>query len=172
MVGCALLCATVHAATTKGTVILLRALAYDRGFDDRVQGPVDVVILYRESVAESKACMTQELASQAEITIPLRGHEIRLAALDLATSTLEVAKDKELWFVCPGLDDDLPLIVSEAAKAKKLTASQSRAYVEKGIVLGVDEGATETDLYLNLASSKAVGAEFNSQLLQHVTIIK
>jgi hypothetical protein len=162
-----------QAATTKGTVIILRALAYDRGFDERVVDAVDVAILYRSAVATSKKCMTDELATQAELAhVTLKGHEIRLAAVDLDAAALETAKDSELWFVCPGLDADIAAIVADAEKRHRITASESRAYVEQGLVLGIEEGVSETTLYVNLPASKRVGAEFNSQLLGVATVIR
>jgi hypothetical protein len=173
VVTCALLAAAAHAASTKGMVILLRALAYDRGFDERVDGAVDVAILYRESLPQSKQCMTDELAMQAELSqVKLKGHDIRLAAVELGAATLDVANYAELWFVCPGLDGDLLSITAEAEKQRRITAAQSRSYVQKGIVLGIEEGATESTLYINLPASKKVGAEFNSQLLGVATVIR
>ncbi len=170
---CALVCAPVRAATTKGTVIILRALAYDRGFDERVEGAVDVAILYRDAVPESKKCMTDELATQAELAaVKLKGRDIRLAAVNLGTATLEAAKDAELWFVCPGLDGDLAAITADAEKRHRITAAQSQAYVRKGVVLGIEEDVSETTLYVNLPASKRAGAEFNSQLLGVATVIR
>jgi hypothetical protein len=171
-VACALF-GGAHAATTKGMVIILRALAYDRGFDERVQGAVDVAILYREALPQSKQCMTDELAMQAELSqVKLKGHDIRLASVELGAATLDAAKDAELWFVCPGLDGDLLSITAEAEKRQRITAAQSRSYVQKGIVLGIEEGDSETTLYVNLPASKKVGAEFNSQLLGVATVIR
>jgi hypothetical protein len=162
-----------QAATTKGTVIILRALAYDRGFDDRIAGAVDVAILYRDAIPDSKKCMTEELATQAELAhVTLKGHDIRLVSVDLGATTLEAAKDAELWFVCPGLDADLAAIAADAEKHHRITAAQSRAYVEQGLVLGIEEGVSETTLYVNLPASKKVGAEFNSQLLGVATVIR
>ena len=170
---CALFAAVAHAASTKGLVILLRALAYDRGFDERVQGAVDVAILYREALPQSKQCMTDELAMQAELAqVKLKGHDIVLTAVELGGATLDAAKDAELWFVCPGLDGDLLSITAEAEKRHRITAAQSRSYVQKGIVLGIEEGDSESTLYVNLPASKKVGAEFDSQLLGVATVIR
>jgi hypothetical protein len=162
------------AASTKGTVILLRALAYDRAFDDHVTGPVDVAVIFRSSAPASVTCMEKELAAQVELSqVKLRGHDIHLAPVDLDTAPQpEPVKDQELWYVCPGLEADLPILVAEAQRLHRITASESRAYVEAGIVLGVEEGPTETVLYVNLPGSKKVGAEFSSQLLGVATVIR
>src|SRR6185436_12179787 len=125
-------------------VILLRALAYDRNFDERVQGAVDVAVLYREALPQSKKCMTDALATQAELAqVKLKGHDIVLSSVELGGATVDAAKDAELWFVCPGLDGDLPSITADAAKLHRTTAAQSHSYVEKGIVLGIEEGDSE-----------------------------
>jgi hypothetical protein len=117
--------------------------------------------------------MTDELAMQAELSqVKLKGHDIRLAPVELGAATLDVAKDAELWFVCPGLDGDLLSITAEAEKRRRITAAQSRTYVQKGIVLGIEEGANESTLYVNLPASEKVGAEFNSQLLGVATVIR
>jgi hypothetical protein len=173
MATCALFAAVAHAASTREMVILLRALAYDRNFDDRVQNAVDVAVLYREALPQSKRCMTDALAMQAELSqVKLKGHDIVLSAVELGASTLDVAKDAELWFVCPGLDGDLLSITAEADKLHRITAAQSQSYVDKGIVLGIEEGDSESTLYVNLPASKKVGAEFNSQLLGVATVIR
>jgi hypothetical protein len=100
------------------------------------------------------------------------GREIHLGAIDLDGATLDAAKDAELWFVCPGLEADLAAITAQAEKGHRITAGESRAYVEQGIVLGVEEGDSETTLYVNLPASKRVGAEFSSQLLGVATVIR
>jgi hypothetical protein len=172
-VACALFAALAQAASTREMVILLRALAYDRNFDDRVQSAVDVAILYRDALPQSKQCMTDALAMQPELAqVKLKGHDIVLTPVELGASTLDAAKDAELWFVCPGLDGDLLSITAEAAKLHHITAAQSRTYVQKGIVLGIEEGDSESTLFINLPASKKVGAEFNSQLLGVATVIR
>jgi hypothetical protein len=173
MVTCALFAAVAHAASTKEMVILLRALAYDRNFDDRVQGAVGVAVLYRDALPQSKQCMSDALAMQGELSqVKLKGHDIVLTSVELGASTLDAAKDADLWFVCPGLDGDLLSITAEAAKLHRITAAQSRTYVQKGIVLGIEEGESESTLFINLPASKKVGAEFNSQLLGVATVIR
>lgn len=173
MAACAIFAAAAHAASTKGMVVLLRALAYDRNFDARAEGAVDVAILYRDALPQSKKCMTDAIAMKAELAqVEIKGRDIRLAAVELGAASLDAAKEAELWLVCPGLDDDLLSITIEAAKQKRITAAQSRSYVQKGIVLGIEEGDSESTLYVNLPASKKVGAEFDSQLLGVATVIR
>jgi hypothetical protein len=170
---CVLFAAVAHAASTREMVILLRALAYDRNFDDRVRGAVDVAVLYRDALPQSKQCMTDELAMQAELAqVKLKGRDIVLTSVELGASTVDAAKDAEFWFICPGLDGDLLSITAEAETRHRITAAQSRSYVQKGIVLGIEEGDSESTLYVNLPASKKVGAEFNSQLLGVATVIR
>ena len=131
------------------------------------------LICSRSTVPASVACRDQELASQAELsTVKLRGHDIVLQPVDLDVAPLDKPRFDELWYVCPGLDADVPAIVSAAQKAVRITAGESKAYVQQGIVLGVTESENETALYVNLPASKKVGAEFSSQLLGVATVIR
>lgn len=167
------LCADAFAASTRGMVILLRALAYDRSFEERVSGAVDVSVVYRSDDAASMECHLEELeASKSLSDVKLAGRSLRLIPVDISQKSADDATAAEIVFLCPGIDDELETVLAAARSKGRITAAQTLDYVRAGAALGVVESGDERTLYVNLPAAKKVDAEFSSQLLGVATVIR
>jgi hypothetical protein len=167
--------AQVSSSKTLATT-LLRALAYDTNLRQRAGATLVLAILYRPSVPASRherdelATVFKELEAVTVQGLPLRAMSIALndtSLLEQAATTDEVS----IFYVCAGLEDDLPAIKQVSRKLKIRTAGGKAALVDKGISLAVDADA-KPSMVVNLKESREEGAAFGSALLRLAKVIK
>jgi hypothetical protein len=167
--------AQVSNAKTLATT-LLRALAYDTNLRARAGATLVLAILYRPNVPASRherdelAAVFKELEAVTVQGLPLRAMSIALndtSLLEQAAVTDEVS----IFYVCAGMDEDIPAIKQVSHKLKIRTAGGKAAMVEKGISLAVDAEA-KPSMVVNLKESREEGASFGSALLRLAKVIK
>jgi hypothetical protein len=167
--------AQVSNAKTLATT-LLRALGYDMNLKSRAGAALVLAILYRPGIAASRherdemATVFKELEAVTVQGLPLRALSVALndtALLEQAAVTDEVS----VFYVCAGLEEDLPAIKQVARKLKIRTAGGRASLVEKGISLAVDADA-KPSMIVNLKESREEGASFGSALLRLAKVIK
>jgi hypothetical protein len=155
---------------------LLRALAYDVNLKERAGHSVVLAVVHRASSSPSRREaqeMTKAFKDLEAVTV--QGLPFRVVSLPVTdAATLEQgahAAEVSIFYVCAGLEDDLPAIREVALKLRILTTAGKEALVQKGLSLAVDLEA-KPSLVVNLKQSRDEGAAFSSALLRLAKVIK
>jgi hypothetical protein len=161
--------------TTLATT-LLRAMSYDVNLKARAGATVVLVVLHRATASPSRRESTDILKAFKELeAVTVQGLPFRVVSLAVTDApTLEQGArtaEASIFFVCTGLDDEIPMIKEIAHKLKIRTAAGKEALVDKGISLAVDP-EVKPSLIVNLKESREEGAFFTSALLRLAKVIK
>jgi hypothetical protein len=157
--------------------LLLRVLAYDRNLSGRVHDErVTVGVLYMAGSEASESCsneLPRELRTLGKSTT-VAGMTVqaeRLAYTD-AKALENAAKPWVALYVCPGLEESVPSIMSVTRRHAILTFSGSQRAVENGLTIGFVLKGSKAAILINLVAARAEGINFNASLLKVGTIIK
>jgi hypothetical protein len=163
--------AAIPLATT-----LLRAVAYDANLKARAGATLVLAVLYRPTSSASRRDREDLIrAFKALESTSVQGLAFKALSLGVTDAAgLEreaAAAGVSIFYLCAGLDEDLPVIKQVSRKLKIRTTCGKEALVEKGVSLAVDTDARPT-LIVNLKESREEGASFSSSLLRLAKIIK
>ena len=154
-------------------LILTRAVAYDRALPKRAGDKIVLAVLHdpdRTPSDESRAALAafRKLQGVRVAGLPFEVVEIAgTAEIDADLRRLDV----DLVYVCSGVKD-LPA-VKRATQARKIVSIGAlRSQVEAGLSLGVTARKGQPQLVVNLAASRAEGAEFGSGMLRLADVIR
>jgi len=156
--------------------ILMRVLAYDRALGRNGGGDVIIAVLFDGgSAASSRARgdLVRELHSPNLQSILGRG--VKVLELNLAAGGLADALRSEhvsAVYLTPGLDAYLNGVLAAAESAHVTTLGGSESYARRGVAVGVSAESGRPQLFVNLASARADGADLPSSLLRLTTVIQ
>ncbi len=156
--------------------ILMRVLAYDRALGRNGGSDVVVAVLYDAgSPASSRARgdLVRELHSPNLQTLLGRG--VKVLELNVAAGGLTDALRAEhvaAAYLTPGLDNRLNGVLASAESAHVTTLGGSESYARHGVAVGVSAESGRPQLYVNLPSARAAGADLPSTLLRMTTVIQ
>ena len=151
--------------------ILLKVLTYDRQFETKSKPRLKVGIVY---VASDPA----SVKAADEIGTTLKKYEdktvkkipITFVMVEYTTPAAVEQKVKaegvSLLYVAPGNTKNLSELVRISQLHKVTSATGVREYVDKGVAVGVGFERDKPRIYINLASCKSEGSEFDASLLQ------
>jgi len=159
------------------TVILLRALSYDRNLKRRSGTAVKLGLVYAAGEQASEDC-------RARISAALRGlttqtvQDLPITVTDIAlrsTAQLEsevATKGLNLLYVCDGVGDRFDAITTLSRAKGVLTMCGSEALVRQGLALGVAPKGDTAKIVVNLRAARDEGADFDSRLLMMAEVVK
>lgn len=154
--------------------ILVRALAYDRAIDRNGTGDLVVAVLFdpgSKSSARAAPNVLRAFKGAAVHGIGRRG--LKLVQVDVSGAGLAQAlrdAGAAAAYVTPGLDGRLDGILAAATAARVTTLAGSASYARRGVSIGLDGTGGRPQLYVNLAGSRAAGADLTSSLLKLATV--
>lgn len=158
-------------------VVLLRALAYDRNLEERVDDVINVGILYNPGDEDSVRARREMLAVFEKMSSKrLRGKQLAGVALPV-TDGASIAEEFEARgldavYLTPSLDAFVPEI-KRAARAQDIsTLSSSLAYAKDGVSLSVVMHSGKPKLIVNLAAARSEGMDLNSSIARVAIMIE
>lgn len=157
-------------------VMMLKVLNYDRSLGTRVADTVNVGVLAR-SVEADPYCSRLMVALQDGATkANLAGKPTRIVALPFTTpADLEARLTREPMgglFVCPSVEDQVAAIAGITRKRHVLSFSGSDAAVRAGLGVGLFLREQRPVILVNLAVTRAEGADLDAALLRISEVLK
>jgi len=152
-------------------LVLLRALAYDRGLKARAGTAVRVAVVFRPGNARSEeerdylVAELQEVAQRA-VAAGLPIHVVAVPLVDGAQLSQRLREQgAAALFACEGLEGDAATLARVAREGKVLAFSASRRMVEEGLAVAIVDRGDRAGLVVNLRAAAAQGADLDSALL-------
>lgn len=157
--------------------LLVKILNFDRNLTTRAHGEVVLGVLcqgkYRTS-ADVAGEVQREARRLAGATIG--GLQVRVVVIDLDETPDLVAALHRLHvtvlYVSPLRAVDVGSVTTASRAAQVTTLTGVPRYVETGLAIGIDMKGERPQIVVNLAASRAEGAELNAQLLKLARIVQ
>ena len=156
--------------------ILVKILNFDRNLAERAGGRLVVGVLFQSryrtsaNVAHEVCVALQELPAGA-----LGAMELSCVAIDLdATSALDSAlkqKRVQVLYVSPLRAVPLGDVTAVSRAAGITTLTGVPRYVETGLAIGLDMKGERPEIVVNLAASRAEGADLTAHLLKLARVV-
>ena len=157
--------------------ILTRTLAYDRALKARAGPAVVVGVLFKAGDKASLASQEQMLKALASVE-PRSVHGLPIKVVSAAfkdRATLATWIEQEgidAVYVTPGLGDELTTIRGACEERKVASLGAVRAFVEKGLAVGVVAKGETARLLVNLRAAEAAGMDLDPKLLQLSEVLR
>jgi len=156
--------------------LLLRVLAYDRSLDQRPGDNVVVAILYDATNGTSNRARAGIVRAFRATPIQMIGSKnLKFLEVNVADANLVGTLRQEsvvAAYITDGLENRLPALLDAAQSAHVTTLSGNMRYAWRGVAAAVDTVAGRPQIYVNLSSARASGADFPATLLKLATVIK
>lgn len=157
--------------------LFVKILNFDRSLSSRARGEVVLGVLcqgkYRTSaaVADDVQREAHRLAGTA-----IGGLQVRVVVIDLdETPDLGAALHRlqvTVLYVSPLRGVDVASVSRASRAAQITTLTGVPRYVETGLAIGIDMKGERPQIMVNLAASRAEGADLNAQLLKLARIVQ
>ena len=158
-------------------LILSRALAYDTNLKQRAGPELAVAVLSRPGHLESEtvaAAMTRAWKSLGNIKV--QGLPVRTVPLSFTgVEPLRAAVTREgidALYVTPGLEPDIPAIITIARQRHMTTMASRPQMVERGLALGVFAIDLKPTILINLPAARSESATFAPDLLRLAKVLR
>lgn len=157
--------------------LLMKILNYDRSLPAKLHGQINVGLLYQGKYRTSANVADEVRAAIAQLPEDaLSGYPVNLVAIDLdKTDDLGkalVEHQVQVLYVTPMRGADLAMVVQVSQVAQVLTVTGVPRYVEAGVAIGIDRKGERSQIVVNVAASRAEGADFSAQLLKLARVVK
>jgi hypothetical protein len=149
--------------------LLSRIVAYDRNFSARVRGRAQVLILTQpgEPLSERVARHLEESFARVEYMGKFPHDLAVFPFADALTLTKQCrARSIDIVYVTPGLEHQLPEIVSALTGLDLLSVAASPAQVPERLVLGFDLVSGRPKVLVHLAQARLQNVAFRSDFLK------
>jgi hypothetical protein len=153
-------------------VFLLRVLAFDRRLKVRTPDAASIVIVYQggdDSSESVKNALTGEIDTLAKdvhvADLPIRVTSVAYRSPNDLEATIGRAKASALY-LCPGLDSSVPIISTVTRRRSVLSFTSVESWLRQSISIGLVARGEKPAVVVNLAASKAEGAELDPALLR------
>lgn len=155
--------------------LLLKILTFDRNLEKRADSAVVVGIVYKPGSEESEKARSEfSKALEKYSGKRVKGFPLSHISLKYLSWSDLAAKMKtynvSVLYVTPGDSVYLRGVIKASRAESVLTATGITKYVEKGVSIGIGLKGNNPQISVNLASAKAEGANFSSQLLKLVKL--
>ena len=157
--------------------LFLKILAFDRELPKRAGTEIVIGLLYQERVRQSWLAKDEFMRAVQKSSIKkIHDRPVRVVpiAYDRITSLSEALAEREIdvLYVAPLRATDLKEIVREVRRQKIMTLTGVPEYVEAGLSVGLALEGDSPEILVNLAASKAEGANFHAQLLRLARLVE
>lgn len=163
---------------TKASFIL-HVLSYNRTLSEHPRtGLGFVAIVYREGSSESEAeridiSSALEDAGQRFSVAGMRIRAFKVPFRDAATLESDLARENFIAvYVCSGLSDNLAELSKVAQRQHLLSLTGVESYVRSGLSVGIIRRGSRPALLVNLAQSRAEGADLETPLLRIAEVLQ
>jgi hypothetical protein len=158
--------------------LFLKILTYDRSFQYKARSAITIGVVYLPGDAESVKAKDEMVANLQRLTdrtiknLPIK--YVTLEFKDVASLDRAVKAGKvNVFYVAPGLGDQLPHLLKMARSYAITTATGVPEFVQRGISVGIGMKADKKpDILINLPASRSEGSEFDASLLRIATVVK
>jgi hypothetical protein len=150
-----------------------RVLPFDRNLMERAEDEIVIGVLYqsgfRASVRAKDAIMGAAHLLATVGGVPTRFVPIEASSAAVLQAALE-EKDVHLLYVTPVRSLDLAALVALCESHRLPSITGVPEYVDQGVAVGIGERGGRPDILLNKDAADAAGMDFDSRLLQLVTL--
>jgi hypothetical protein len=179
-----LLCALASAQETPDSQVrdrqvktLARVLAYDESLTKRAGSRVVIGVLYKAGSPDVQNEPTEWFAAFSKLeSYNIRGLPIHAVMLPFTTPEVlqESVSGRNIvaLYICPGLEGEIANIKRISRERKTTTIASREDMVHAGLTLGVFSEHGKLSVVVNLAASRAEGAQFGSDLLRLAKVIQ
>ena len=154
----------------------LKVLAYDRNLKARVDGQIDLAIIYKPdngpSVTANEA-LTAAFTAAAEDGVqglPVSVMSLPFTAIHPLQNRIALTGIDTL-VLAPGLFEAITDLISMADLLDICTITTVRNYVQLGAAVGVLASGDEVNLIVNLAGSQRQGMDISAQVLRLAEVL-
>jgi YfiR/HmsC-like len=159
--------------------ILAKILNFDRKLPERAGGRLVIGVLYQSRYRASATVAADVCRVLEQLPVSalgaLESMERSCVAIDLdATPALDSAlkrKGIRVLYVSPLRAVHLQDVAAVSRAAQITTVTGVPRYVETGLAIGVDMKGEQPEIVINLAASRAEGADLTSQLLNLARVV-
>jgi len=156
--------------------LFLKILTFDRNLEERVGDEIVIGIAYQMMFKGSlKAKEELEKTIKKSPIKEIQDIPIRQVSINMDKNNLEsiISKNEvDILYIAPMRALDMGKITKLSRTKKILTLTGVPDYVESGITVGLSTKGGKPLIMVNLASAKAEGSDFSSQLLKLAKVIK
>jgi YfiR/HmsC-like len=160
------------------SLFLLRILAYDRNLKTRAGDAVSILVIYQDGNDASDAMKGEIVRAVTKVAkdTQVSGLPVRISAVAYADATgldaaITSAKASALY-LCPGLDASLGAIADVTHRRSVLSFTGVEPWVTKSVAIGLVARESKPAVIVNLAASKAEGADLDPALLRLAEVIR
>jgi len=155
---------------------LVRVITFDRNFEKRFRGKVQLTVLFSTSDAKSRAMadhMVKALGSVDPYVFGDHGFSVQSVGVGPGAAVGQAigTSSSQALFVCVGMDDYLPEVMTVARRQQLITIGATSAYVAKGLSFGIANVSGKPKILVNQSSSRAEGTTFTAQLLKLAVLV-
>ncbi len=159
--------------------IMVKILNFDRKLPQRLGGRLTVGVLYQSNYRASANVSGEVCRTLLGLPRPslgaMEGLQISCVPVDLDdTRDLATALKREqiqVLYVAPLRAYRMEHVVSVSRAARITTLTGVPRYVENGLAIGVDKNGDRPEIVINLAASRAEGADLNAQVLKLARVV-
>ncbi len=158
-------------------VFLLRILAYDRNLKNRAGDTVNIAVVFRDGDDGSMSTKNELLAgldklSDAKVSdLPFRATPVPFTSAADLESTLTNMKAAAVY-ICPNLDGSVGAISDLTRAHSALSFTGVEGQVRSRLSIGLVARAGKPAILVNLASSRAEGADLDPALLRLAEVLR
>jgi hypothetical protein len=156
--------------------LLLKVLTYDRNFERKAGRELAIGIVHdpsdRDSAQATDAVGSAlfKLASRTVKGLPLKYYTIEYTGpADLERFVKE--KRISALYVAPGSVKSLPALLKLSDELDLITLTGIPDYVRRGVAVGIGLNQDKPQIFINLASARAQGSDFDASLLRIATVL-
>lgn len=157
--------------------MMARVLAYNRGINSRGGAAVVVAVIYRNGSGESEARRAAIVGALRDVfaNATLAGVPVKVVSIPFSEPDLESRLDAAgaaAAYVCPGLDDAVPIISRTSRRLSVLTVTSIEPQVRVGLSIGLVTRGARPMVLVNMPAARAEGAQLDAGLLGVAEVIR
>jgi hypothetical protein len=151
--------------------ILLKVLTYDRQFEAKAKDRLKVGIVYVDAdpasvkAADEIGTTLKKYEDKTVRKVPITWVLIPYTTPAAVEQKIK-AEGVSLLYIAPGNTKHLSELIRISQAHKLTSVTGVPEYVDKGVAVGVGFERDKPRIYINLASCKSEGSEFDASLLQ------
>jgi hypothetical protein len=156
--------------------LLVKILGFDRNLTGRPDNEIVLGVLYQGKYRTSANVATEvREALKRSPPFVVGGRKLRTVAIDLdATPDLDATLARlkaSVLYVTPLRAADVRALAAATRASHVTTVTGVPEYVEMGLAVGIGIAGQRPEIVVNLAASRAEGADYDAQLLKLARIV-
>jgi hypothetical protein len=158
----------------KRAAIIVKALSFD--LEAKIGDALVIAVVYKPGDAASEAVAASWMTSFGQLgNIRVKDAPVRAIQVPADAAAIEAAVQKQgvdALLVSDGLDGELEMLSRVAQQRRLVTIGAKRAYLDRGIVLGVFLEQDKPKIVVNLTAARAANIHFSSLMLKLATVLR